>query len=254
MVVFTNMIENYLQISVNTVKKLAAGMILTALLSGCDNASAPLSFTPEMASFSNEFDFDPLRGPVKDFSQTLLNEKGEVAKRVSGTLSTEGCFDTLEIHDIESNSGVALVLNANFYLDAETSQKKLRLQGKCQLAELMPSGLSWDTNDAGFIVSAHGKETQVNYRYDTDGYPLGKTTVSGEQKLSVSAKPSADLRKRMDYTAVSMLNDKPLGNVKQSCDYDRHDNPVECELTIVDESVKPVQERKYTIKNTIEYY
>jgi hypothetical protein len=25
-----------------------------------------------MASFSNEFEFDPLRGPVKDFSQTLL--------------------------------------------------------------------------------------------------------------------------------------------------------------------------------------
>lgn len=254
MVVFTNMIENYLQISVITVKKLAAGMILTALLAGCDNASAPLSFTPEMASFSNEFDFDPLRGPVKDFSQTLLNEKGEVAKRVSGTLSTEGCFDTLEIHDVESNSGVALVLNANFYLDAQTSEKKVRLQGKCQLAELMPAGLSWDTNDAGFVVSAHGPKTEVNYRYDRDGYPLGKTTVSGEQKLSVSATPSADLRKRLDYRAVSTLNDKTLGSVRQSCDYDRHDNPVECELKIVDESVKPVQERKYTIKNTIEYY
>jgi hypothetical protein len=51
-----------------------------------------------------------------------------------------------------------------------------------------------------------------------------------------------------------MLNDKALGNVKQTCDYDRHDNPVSCELLIVDESVKPAQERKYTIKNTIGYY
>ncbi len=235
-------------------KKIAASLALTTLLAGCDNASAPLSFTPEMASFSNEFDFDPLRGPVKEFSQTLMNEKGEVAKRVSGSLSTEGCFDTLEIHDIESNSGVALVLNANYYLDAQTMQKKLRLQGKCQLAEMVASGTSWDTNDAGFIVSAHGKETDVSYRYDVDGYPLGKTSVSGEQRLSVASKPSADLRKRLDYTAVSMLNDKTLGNVKQSCDYDRHDNPVTCELLIVDQSVKPAQEHKYTIKNTIDYY
>lgn len=248
------MIENYLLIPVINVKKIAATFVLAALLTGCDNASAPLSFTPEMASFSNEFDFDPLRGPVKDFSQTLINEKGEVSKRVSGTLSTEGCFDTLEIHDIESNSGVALVLDANYYLDAQTMQKKLRLQGKCQLAEMEASGISWDTNDDGFIVAAHGKTSEVNYRYAADGYPLGKTSVSGEQRLSVAAKPSGDLHKRLDYTAISMLNDQALGNVKQTCDYDRHDNPVSCELLIVDESVKPAQERKYTIKNTIGYY
>ncbi|MDM9276499.1 YnfC family lipoprotein, partial [Citrobacter koseri] len=93
---------------------------LCVVLVGCDNAKGLDSFTPEMASFSNEFDFDPLRGPVKDFSQTLLNDKGEVTKRVVGTLSQEGCFDTLELHDIENNTGMALVLDANYYRDAET--------------------------------------------------------------------------------------------------------------------------------------
>jgi hypothetical protein len=51
-------------------------------------------------------------------------------------VSTEGCFDTLELHDLEANTGVALVLDANYYLDAETQQRKVKLQGKCQLAEL----------------------------------------------------------------------------------------------------------------------
>ena len=236
------------------VKKYAAITLLAATLVGCDNSSAPLSFTPEMASFSNEFDFDPLRGPVKDFTQTLFNEKGEVSKRVTGTVSTEGCFDTLELHDLEANTSVALVLDANYYLDAETQQRKVKLQGKCQLAELPSAGVTWDTDDNGFVVAAHGKEMEVKYRYDADGYPLGKTTVSGDQHLSVQSTPSKDVRKRMDYSAVSMLNDKPLGNVKQSCDYDRHNNPVSCDLTITDDSVKPAVERKYTIKNTIEYY
>lgn len=104
------------------------------------------------------------------------------------------------------------------------------------------------------MVAAYGKEMEVKYRYDADGYPLGKTTVSGDQHLSVQSTPSKDLRKRMDYSAVSMLNDKPLGNVTQSCDYDRHNNPVSCDLTITDDSVKPAVEHKYTIKNTIEYY
>lgn len=53
---------------------------------------------------------------------------------------------------------------------------------------------------------------------------------------------------------MSLLNDKPLGNVEQSCDYDRHNNPVSCDLIITDDSVKPAVVRKYTIKNTIEYY
>lgn len=248
------MIGNNLPVSVHDVKKYAAITLLAASLAGCDNSSAPLSFTPEMASFSNEFDFDPLGGPVKDFSQTLINDKGEVSKRVTGSMSTEGCFDTLELHDLEANTGVALVLDANFYVDAETQERKVKLQGKCQLAELPSAGVTWETDDSGFVVAAHGKEMEVKYRYDADGYPLGKTTVSGDQHLSVQAIPSKDLRKRMDYTAVSTLNEKPLGNVTQSCDYDRHNNPVSCDLLIVDDSVKPAVERKYTIKNSIDYY
>lgn len=235
-------------------KKLLLLAVLTPALASCDDSQGPVAFTPEMASFSNEFDFDPLRGPVKDFSQTLLNEKGEVAKRVAGTLSEEGCFDSLELHDIENNTGVALVLDANFYLDAQTREKRLRLQGKCQLAEFPAAGVSWETDDKGFVVTARGKDLEVHYRYDAQGYPLGKSTTSKAMRLLVEAKPSADLRKKLDYTATSQLNDKPLGNVKQTCDYDRHDNPVSCKLLIVDSSVTPAVERNFTIKNTIAYY
>ena len=105
-----------------------------------------------------------------------------------------------------------------------------------------------------FAIMDRAAEGGVNFIDTADGYPLGKTTVSGDKRLSVKSVPSKDLRKRMDYTAVSLLNDKPMGNVKQSCDYDRHNNPVSCELVITDDSVKPAVEHKYTIKNSIEYY
>lgn len=239
---------------VNPLKKQLLVISLAVLLAGCDDAKGPVSFTPEMASFSNEFDFDPLRGPVKDFSQTLLNDKGEVTKRVTGTLSKEGCFDTLELHDLENNSGVSLVLDANYYVDADSQEKRLRLQGKCQLAEFPAAGVTWDTDDNGFVVLARGKDMEVKYRYDEEGYPLGKSTTSKEEHLTVASTPSKDKRKKLDYTAVSTLNDKPLGNVKQSCDYDSHDNPVSCSLVMIDNSVTPSVERKFSIKNTIDYY
>ncbi|EGI35361.1 putative lipoprotein [Escherichia coli TA271] len=95
------MIENHLYSLVTVVKYKLLPCLLAIFLTGCDRTEVTLSFTPEMASFSNEFDFDPLRGPVKDFTQTLMDEQGEVTKRVSGTLSEEGCFDSLELLDLE---------------------------------------------------------------------------------------------------------------------------------------------------------
>ena len=151
------MIENHLYSQVTVVKYKLLPCLLAILLTGCDRTEVTLSFTPEMASFSNEFDFDPLRGPVKDFTQTLMDEQGEVTKRVSGTLSEEGCFDSLELLDLENNTLVALVLDANYYRDAETLEKRVRLQGKCQLAELPSAGVSWETDDNGFVIKASSK-------------------------------------------------------------------------------------------------
>lgn len=225
-----------------------------ALLAACDKNDSPAAFSPEMASFSNEFDFDPLRGPVKDFSQTLMNEKGEVAKRVSGQMSEEGCFDVLEFHDLENNTGATLVLDANYYVDGMTQEKRVRLQGKCQLAELPSAGVAWETNDDGFVVKSLSKEREVNYQYDSEGYPLGKTSVTKGNTLAILSTPSDDPRKKLDYTSVSLLNKQPVGNVKQRCDYDRHDNPVSCDLEVIDMSVNPAATLRYTIKNVIDYY
>lgn len=175
----------------NKVKKQTTVSFLCVLLVGCDNATVLVSFTPEMASFSNEFDFDPLRGFRLRFQPDVDERQREVTKRISGTLSQEGCFDTLELHDLENNTGLALVLDANYYRDAETMEKRVRLQGKCQLAELPSAGVVWDTDDNGFVVSATGRETKVQYRYDAEGYPLGKTTISKDKTLSIDAKPSA---------------------------------------------------------------
>ena len=99
-------------------------LLAVGALSACDEKGAPQAFTPEMASFSNEFEFDPLRGPVKAFSQTLYDEHDQVVKWVKGRLSSEGCFDLLAFEDLENKTGAALVLDANYYLDARACRGK----------------------------------------------------------------------------------------------------------------------------------
>lgn len=251
--VFANMIEKIPSEGRNVKKRLLV-LPLMVLLTACDNASSPVAYTPEMASFSNEFDFDPLRGPVKSFTQTLVNEQGKETKRVSAKVSAEGCFDQIEMHDLENNTGALLVLDANYYLDGRTQEKRILLQGKCQLAALPSAGITWDTDDNGFVVASHSKTLKVTYRYDAEGYPLGKTSVVDGDTLSIVMTPGHDVRKKMDYTAVSSLNDKTLGKVTQTCEYDKHDNPVSCKLEMVDDSVTPAVTQHYAVKNDIEYY
>ncbi len=235
-------------------KKIIILSALAAFLTGCDNQDTPQAYTPEMASFSNEFNFDPLRGPVKDFSQTLMNEKGEVVKRVTGSVSAEGCFDTLEFHDIEANTGATLILDANYYLDAVSREKRVKLQGKCQLAELPAAAITYDTDDNGFVVKARGKEVTVDYRYDAEGYPTDQTTTAKASTLAVTTQTGADKKKKLDYTAISTLNGKPVVKTVQTCDYDSHFNPVSCDLKVTDDSVTPPASVRYAIKNTIDYY
>ncbi|XPE52899.1 YnfC family lipoprotein [Shigella flexneri] len=110
------------------------------------------------------------------------------------------------------------------------------------------------THQHGFVIKASRNKCRLEYRHHHSGYPLGKTTKSNDKTLSVSATPSTDPIKKLDYTAVTLLNNQRVGNVKQSCEYDSHANPVDCQLIIVDEGVKPAVERVYTIKNTIDYY
>ncbi|ELY6345417.1 YnfC family lipoprotein [Cronobacter muytjensii] len=228
-------------------------MMVSLALTGCDKPDALAPFSPEMASFSSEFNFDPLRGPVKNFTQKLINDSGDVETEVNGTLSEEGCFETLNYVDKPSNSHLSLVLDANYYLDALTREKRIRLQGKCQLAELPAVGMIYETNEREFVVKGHTQEVTVSYRYDDEGYPLGKTSKAKDAELSTIATPS-DKRKKHDYTSVTKLNDKVVDTAKQSCEYDRHLNPLSCVLELTDTSTTPPKQHKFTIQNEINYY
>lgn len=78
-------------------------------------------------------------------------------KCVFGILLEEGCFDLFELLDLENNIVVVLVLDVNYYCDVEMLEKRVCLQGKCQLAELFFVGVSWEIDDNGFVIKVSSK-------------------------------------------------------------------------------------------------
>ncbi len=237
-----------------TVSLSGLALLCGLALSACDNRShEPVGYTPQMASFANEFDFDPLRGPVRQFRQTLLNESGEVRKMVTGILNPEGCFEALEFHDIDNNTGAALVRERDVLLDAFTKEPRVTLKGRCQLAQLPAVGLMYETDSRGFVTRARSAEVRVSYRYDSEGFPLGKIIHAADDTFTVSAS-ATQWDKKLNGQVINALNGKTVTTVRQTCEYDARYNPLTCRLEVRDTSTKPPTVAHYSIKNNIEYY
>ncbi|BDH45800.1 UPF0257 lipoprotein YnfC [Salmonella enterica subsp. enterica serovar Choleraesuis] len=228
-----------------------AAALVAGLLGGCDNQKPDTQFSPEMASFANEFDFDPLLGPVKSFTQTVITSGGSVDRRVSATLSPQGCIETLSLEDFTRDSEASLVLDGNFYRDAQSNEPRISTQGTCQLADIPATGLRYITNDSDFIIGASAKDLEIAYSYDKEGFPIGRIARQANDVLTTESQPLKDAKGKLDYQATMKENDRLLSRAEQRCEYDRHRNPTSCSLVIEPAGKAAI---KYSIENTIDYY
>ncbi len=108
-----------------------------------------------------------------------------VVKKVSAQLSREGCFDLLTPGRCgEQNRRHAAAGRQLLRRRAHPREAAAACRASVSWRRCLPPGVSWETDDNGFIISARGKETTATYRYDSDGYPLGKTTTAKEERFT----------------------------------------------------------------------
>lgn len=224
---------------------------LALLAEGCDNASPQTHYSPEMASFANEFDFDPLSGPVKSFTQTVLTSAGIAERRVIARLSRQGCFESLALENYGDETQAILVLDGNFYRDAHDNEPRIRTQGTCQLGAIPATGLTYTTDNADYVVGASAPEVEIAYQYDKDGFPFGRTVRHEQDTVIIHSKPLKNAQGKLDYQSRQSLNGIIVTEATQRCQYDNYLNPQSCELTITPLN-KPAT--RYTIENSIDYY
>ncbi|WP_411899861.1 YnfC family lipoprotein, partial [Salmonella enterica] len=99
------------------------------------------------------------------------------------------------------------------------------------------------------VVSGTGTGVKVWYRYACQGYPLVKTTINSQVKLSVTAKHSADPRRKRDYTAVSRVDARQAGNVPHRCQYAAYATPIYCRPVTAHVPVNPHFSCNNTLNN-----
>ncbi|MCS5880930.1 YnfC family lipoprotein [Klebsiella variicola subsp. variicola] len=68
-----------------------------------------------------------------------MDEHDVVVKKVSAQLSKRGMFRSADPgRCVENNTGATLLLDANYYVDGRTHEKRLRLQGQVSAGERCP--------------------------------------------------------------------------------------------------------------------
>jgi hypothetical protein len=228
------------------------GCALALFAVGCDDGhSRSDDWSPQMSSFANEFNFDPLRGPVRAFSETVVDQNGETVRHVSARLSREGCFNSLEFHDLQNDSNASLQRQEDMMVDADSGVLRVLLQGHCQLGSLPDASVDYRQDRRGFVTSVQGPQVAIHYRYDEEGYPLGNIARENGERTAVRIAAGESGRKP-DYTAVSERNGREIATTHQRCDYDGRGNPTTCRLTSRD-LISGVEQR-YIISNSIGYY
>lgn len=228
------------------------GCLLALCLVGCDDGNSRSDiWSPQMASFASEFDFDPLRGPVRDFSETVIDSQGETVRHVSARLSRDGCFDSLEFHDLNNDRHASLQRQADMLVDADSGALRVLLQGHCQLGALPSESIDYRQDRRGFVTSAHGPRLTIQYRYDEQGYPLGSIVhENGERRVQTLSVGGGD--RKADYRLVSERNGRQIAATRQRCDYDSFGNPTTCR--VVSRDLRTGVGERYIITNRIGYY
>ncbi len=228
------------------------GCALALLVVGCDERhSQSDGWSPQMSSFANEFDFDPLRGPVRDFSETVIDQNGEAVRHVSARLSRDGCFNSLEFHDLKNDSSASLQRQNDMLVDADSGILRVLLQGHCQLGSLPDASVDYRQDRRGYVTSAKGPRVAIRYRYDEEGYPLGKSAQENGER-SVLRIIAGEPGHKPDYTTVSERNGRKIATTRQRCSYDARGNPTACR--VMSRDLTTGAEQHYIISNSIGYY
>ncbi len=93
--------------------------------------------------------------------------------------------------------------------------KKVQLQGSASWRRYAFGGRDTGKRTTTVLWYRRRARDESQYRYDGEGYPLGKTTISSQNTLS-RQKPSADPRKAGLHGSQPGVDDRQVGNVTQN--------------------------------------
>ncbi|EKN3986320.1 YnfC family lipoprotein [Yersinia enterocolitica] len=214
-------------------KRILSVSILVLVLGACDRNNKPLIFTPNFASNSNIFGFDPLQGPVKSFTQTVIDEKGKMIADYHSDIDKNGCFTTINARIPRLITDIFLVKDGKYYVNAKTKDKVFVINDNCTISQSVSGNEKYLMNDKGFITEVQWivLGMKVNhYDYDENGFPLTQFTYTKTMMMKSVNEFNTEADKPFNYASKGYDNGIHSHSLARDCTIDSHRNPISCRV------------------------
>ena len=225
-------------------------------------ALKPEPFNPIMASFSNELEFDALRGRVKSFEQALYNNSDTPVMYARGEFDPQGCLMSYEKIDGVNSGKIKLTRNtaSNTLISAYDRQRVIHLNARCEVTKTddnagVVKDYIYDKN--GFLVKVKGhKDAWVykEYFYTPEGMPKSVVYYGDEKDFLIITEPKKALNDRWDFITEGLDDGKPVFQSVKKCVYDERYNPTVCYLVtaVVENGIQT--KRVEQVRYMVQYY
>lgn len=198
----------------------------------------PEPFNPAMASFSNELEFDALRGPVKSFEQALYDDQDNAVMLAKGEFDRQGCLTHYEKLDAVNNGKIKLERNVqnNTLVSLYDNSRVIQLNDRCQVVGADNSGdasKEYIYDGRGFLVKVKGRKDAWVYKeyfYTAEGMPKSIVYYGDENDFLITTEPKKKLSESWDFITEGLDEGKPVFQSVKKCVYDERYNPRVCYL------------------------
>ncbi|BDH44917.1 UPF0257 lipoprotein YnfC [Salmonella enterica subsp. enterica serovar Choleraesuis] len=235
-------------------------MIASALVlmqAGICHAQTVPPFSPIMSSFSNELDFDALRGHVRRFEQTLYDQNQLPLMVARGEFDAGGCLTRYQRVDNVNQQQITLVRDeSNRALVAlENPAQQIHLTDKCQIASTegkddIHRQYIYQKNLLVKVKDAHDGYVYKEYFYTPEAMPKIVVWYSDDSDVLMLTEPKKRLSDPWDFVTQGYDNGHPVYQAFKKCHYDNYANPTGCALIIDNQggaAGQTVQEIRYSI-------
>jgi hypothetical protein len=227
------------------------------IFSGATHASN--AYNPVTFNLSTLFDFNPVKGPIKELKTIMKNRNGDEVYNLNMLVSEDGCVQSVEIKD--SSQGFVLSLKKEASeLKGIMNDKPLAymLDSKCNVTSSTGAfgDLGFKNDSNGLIkdiLSANGK---ISSHFYDENRNLIKTEfyVSGKVASSNSITYPDANKMPLDYTLVNENAYSGGYSASSKCQYDDRKVPVKCIIKTHQEKDKPDAITELTVFTEASFY
>ncbi|WNN49885.1 YnfC family lipoprotein [Siccibacter colletis] len=222
-------------------------------------ALASENYIPSLYNFSVMYDFNPIKGKVKELNTHIINKVKDLDYNMKIKLSSDGCIESFERTGKYEFGDIHLVRNGRVLTDTSNNDPiNFNLDEHCNIiARTDKYGRSeYKLNEDGYIIEStlNGQPFSAHKFNDNGSLVFGEYFMYGGTISSYEISYSDETSRPFDAEVKSKQLDGGDYYAKSSCEYEDRHIPVRCTSLVKETKDGVVKESENIAYTDVMFY